>query len=82
MRAVFVARRGTVKAKTQAVNQLAALLVSAPREMRDRRLKAKTTACVEGCAHVRPFGQNADAASAYEHTAVVREALVGIGSGA
>ncbi|WP_233518832.1 IS110 family transposase [Paraburkholderia xenovorans] len=41
MRAVSVARRSAVKAKTQAINQLRALLVSAPQEIRDRLLKAK-----------------------------------------
>lgn len=36
MRAVSVARRSAVKAKTQAINQLRALLVSAPQEIRER----------------------------------------------
>ena len=57
MRAVSVARRSAVKAKTQAINQLRALLVSAPQEIRDRLLKAKTTECVEGCARVRSLGK-------------------------
>lgn len=36
MRAVSVVRRSAVKAKTQAINQLRALLVSAPQDIRDR----------------------------------------------
>lgn len=36
MRVVSVARRSAVKAKTQAMNQLRALLVSAPQDVRER----------------------------------------------
>jgi Transposase len=57
MRAVSVARRSAVKAKTQAINQLRALLVSAPQDIRDRLLKAKTAECVESCARVRSLGK-------------------------
>jgi transposase len=57
MRAVSVARRSAVKAKTQAINQLRALLVSAPQEIRERLLKTKTTECVEGCARLRSLGK-------------------------
>lgn len=57
MRAVSVARRSAVKAKTQAINQLRALLVNAPQEIRDRLLKAKTAECVEGCARLRSLGK-------------------------
>src|SRR5260370_40607166 len=57
MRAVSVARRRAVKAKTQAINQLRALLVSAPQDIRDRLLKAKTAECVESCARVRSLGK-------------------------
>jgi transposase len=41
MRAVSVARRSAVKAKTQAINQSRALLVSAPQDDRDRLLKRR-----------------------------------------
>ncbi|AIO68298.1 transposase family protein [Burkholderia oklahomensis] len=57
MRAVSVARRSAVKAKTQAINQLRALLVSAPQEIRERLLKVKTAECVEGCARLRSLGK-------------------------
>jgi transposase len=57
MRAVSVARRSAVKAKTQAINQLRALLVSAPQEIRDRLLKVKTAECIEGCIRLRSLGK-------------------------
>jgi transposase len=56
MRAVSVARRSTVKAKTQAINRLRALLVSAPQEIRERLLKTKTSECVASCARLRSLG--------------------------
>jgi transposase len=57
MRAVSVARRSAVKAKTQAINQLRPLLVSAPQEIRERLLKSKTAECVESCARLRSLGK-------------------------
>ncbi|WP_258875821.1 transposase [Paraburkholderia sp. BL27I4N3] len=57
MRAVSVARRSAVKTKTQAIDQLRALLVSAPQEIRERLLKAKTAERVEGCARLRSLGK-------------------------
>lgn len=57
MRAVSVARRSAVKAKTQAINQLRGLLVSAPQEIRDRLLKTKTAECVEVCPRLRSLGK-------------------------
>ena len=57
MRAVSVASRSPVKAKTQAINQLRALLVSAPQEIRERLLKAKTAECLEGCVRLRSLGK-------------------------
>lgn len=57
MRAVSVARRSAVKAKTQAINQLRALLVSAPQEVRERLLKTKTAECVQRCAGLRSLGK-------------------------
>jgi transposase len=56
MRAVSVARRSAVKAKTQAINQLRALLISAPQDIRERLLKAKTTECVAQCVCMRSLG--------------------------
>ena len=50
LRTLNVARRSAVKAKTQAVNQLRALLVSAPSFIRDVVLKVKPEDCVAACA--------------------------------
>lgn len=52
MRAVNVARRSAVKAKTQAANQLRGLLVSAPALLRETLLKAKIEDCVSACSTV------------------------------
>ena len=46
MRTVSVARRSAVKAKTQAINQLRAILVSAPQDIRERLWKTKADQCV------------------------------------
>ena len=59
MRAVSVARRSAVKARTQAINQLRGLLVSAPQEIRERLLHAKTEECVGACARIRSLGETA-----------------------
>lgn len=56
MRVVSVARRSAVKAKTQAMNQLRALLVSAPQDVRERLWKSKPADCATGCARVRSLG--------------------------
>ena len=56
MRTVSVARRSAVKAKTQAINQLRAMLVSAPQDIRERLWKAKPEQCVAGCARLRQLG--------------------------
>ncbi|GBL45519.1 mobile element protein [Sulfuriferula multivorans] len=56
MRTISVARRSAVKAKTQTINQLRALLVSAPQDIRERLWKAKPEQCVAGCAHLRHLG--------------------------
>lgn len=50
LRTLSVARRSAVKAKTQAMNQLRALLVSAPSFIRDVVLKVKPEDCVAACA--------------------------------
>ena len=56
MRSVTVTRRGPVKAKTQAINQLRALLISAPQDIRQRLWKEKTSDCVTGCSRLRSLG--------------------------
>lgn len=59
MRTVSVARRSAVKAKTQAINQLRSLLVSAPQEIRERLWRTKPNECVNACARIRSLGNTA-----------------------
>lgn len=56
LRILTVARRSAVKAKTQAINQLRAILVSAPQEIRNRLWQAKAEQCVAGCVDLRQLG--------------------------
>jgi hypothetical protein len=56
MRAVTMARRSAVKAKTQAINQLRALLVTAPAAIRATLWKVKPEQCVARCAQLHSFG--------------------------
>ncbi|EIV4412002.1 transposase [Salmonella enterica] len=49
LRIISVARRSAVKARTQAINQLRALLVSAPQDVRDKLWKSKPRECVAAC---------------------------------
>ncbi len=49
LRIISVARRSAVKACTQAINQLRALLVSAPQDVRDKLWKSKPHECVTAC---------------------------------
>jgi transposase len=56
MRTISVARRSAVKAKTQAINQLRAILVSAPQDIRERLWKAKPEQCIAACARLRQLG--------------------------
>lgn len=56
LRILAVARRSAVKAKTQAINQLRAILVSAPEEIRDGLWKTKAEQCVAACVDLRPLG--------------------------
>jgi transposase len=56
MRVISVARRSAVKAKTQAINQLRAVLVSAPQDIRERLWKSKPEQCAAACANLRHLG--------------------------
>lgn len=57
MRIASVARRSAVKARTQAINQLRALLVSAPQEIREKLWRVKASECVKACLQTRKFGE-------------------------
>ena len=59
LRTLNVARRSAIKAKTQAVNQLRALLVSAPQSIREMALKPKSEQCIDACAALNCYnGKN------------------------
>jgi transposase len=57
MRIASVARRSAVKARTQTINQLRALLVSAPENIRARLWKTNPGQCVKSCLHLRTLGK-------------------------
>ena len=57
MRIASVARRSAVKARTQTINQLRALLVSAPENIRARLWKSNPELCVKSCLHLRTLGK-------------------------
>lgn len=58
MRIVSVARRSAVKARTQTINQLRGLLISAPDKIRSKLWRSKPADCVEACAHLRTLGES------------------------
>ncbi|MGZ8926994.1 MAG: IS110 family RNA-guided transposase [Methylobacter sp.] len=59
MRTLSVARRSAVKARTQAINQLRALLISAPDTIRNKLWKSKPDQCVKGCVQLETLGDTA-----------------------
>jgi transposase len=58
LKIVSGARRSAVKARTQAIKQLRALLVSAPDDIRDMALKVKSEQCVAACAGLPKCDEN------------------------
>lgn len=56
IRAIRVARNGAVKARTQATNQLKALLITAPAQLREQLRHLNTTVLIKTCAKMRPTG--------------------------
>ncbi|MGH3808003.1 MAG: IS110 family transposase [Pseudonocardiaceae bacterium] len=60
IRALRVARRGAVKARTQATNQLKALLLTGPADLREKPRPLRTAALIDTCARLRPTGPLTD----------------------
>lgn len=56
MRFLLIARRSAVKARTQAINQIRALLVTAPDDVRLKYLKSSQIACIQGCKNMPVLG--------------------------
>jgi transposase len=60
IRALRVARRSAVKARTQAINQLRALFLTGPAELRQQLRGLPAGALIDTCARMRPTGDLAD----------------------
>jgi len=60
IRALRVARRSAVKARTQAMNQLRALLLTGPAQLREQLRHLSSTMLVATCAGLRPSADLAD----------------------
>lgn len=56
MRITSVARRSAVKAKTQSINQIRGLLVSAPQGIREKLWCTKAKDCVDACLKIKSLG--------------------------
>ena len=54
IRALHVARRGAVKARTAAINQLKAHIITAPAALREQLANLTTTELITTCARLRP----------------------------
>ncbi len=54
LRALLTARRGAVKARTAAINQIKSLLITAPAELRERYRRHTTTTLIRALARCRP----------------------------
>jgi transposase len=79
IRALHLARGGAVKARTACINELQALLVTAPAELREQLAGLKGVRLAEACAQLRPAGDLADPAqgvkAALRHLAARYRAL-------
>jgi transposase len=67
IRALRVVRRSAVKARTQTTNQLKALLVTAPAELREQLRGLSTAALIVTCARSRPASPMIDPVVATKH---------------
>lgn len=64
IRALRVARTSAVKARTQTINQIKALVTTAPQHLREQLGPLSTTRLVEACARLRPGGELAEPSAA------------------
>jgi transposase len=64
LRALLIARKGAVLARTAALNELRALVLTAPPELRERLQGRSAAALVEACRRLRPAGHDERAACA------------------
>lgn len=75
VRALRVARRGAVKARTQAMNQLKALIVSGPVDLREALRGLSSAALIAACARLRPGAAGAALAELSDPGAATKAAL-------
>ncbi len=57
MRIALIARRSAVKDKTQAINQIRSILVSAPQVIREKLWRTKARDCVNRCIKIKTLGE-------------------------
>lgn len=69
LRALLTTREGAVCARTAALNELRALVVTAPPELRERLHGLSRSALVEACARLRPGGADSERAAAHSRFA-------------
>jgi transposase len=67
IRALHLTRASAVKARTAAINELRALLVTAPAGLRDQLRHHTTAALITACTRLRPSADLADPAQATKH---------------
>jgi len=75
IRTLRVARRGAVKARTQAMNQLKALVVTGPADLREALRDLPAGVLIDTCARLRPGAQGADLAALSDPAAATKTAL-------
>lgn len=75
IRALRVARRGAVKARTQAMNQLKALILTAPAELRESLRGLGSAALIHTCAKLRPGARGVELAALTDPSAATKTAL-------
>ncbi len=75
IRALRVARRGAVKARTQAMNQLKALIVSGPVELREALRGMSSAHLIAACARLRAGAAGAALAAVSDPEAATKAAL-------
>jgi transposase len=79
IRALHLARAGAVKARTACINELHALIVTAPAELREHLTGRKGTRLAEACARLRPSADLTDPSqgvkAALRHLAARHHAL-------
>jgi transposase len=76
IRSIRVARRGAVKARTQTMNQLKGLLISAPEGLREQLRLLPSATLIETCARLRPAATGTDLPSCENPVLVAAKAAL------